>query len=79
MPKVKIILSDKHLQSHRIFISDSRKSWQQSLLFLAGAAGKASRTDAQFDAAGSVLWGLGNFPSKQKIAFVSRKKTLAEE
>ena len=27
VPKVKIILSDKHLQSHRIFISDSRKSW----------------------------------------------------
>lgn len=44
--------------------------------FLAGAAGKASRTDAQSDAAGSVLWGLGNFPSKQKIAFVSRKRRL---
>ena len=32
--------------------------------------------DAQPDAAGSVLRGLGNFPNKQKIAFVSRKPCL---
>jgi len=32
---------------------------------LAGTAVKASETDAQPDAAGSVLWGLGNFPNKQ--------------
>jgi len=37
---------------------------------LAGTAVKASGTDAQPDAAGSVLWGLGSFPNKQKIAFV---------
>lgn len=37
---------------------------------------KASGTDAQPDAAGSVLWGLGSFPNKQKIAFVSRKPCL---
>ena len=43
---------------------------------LAGTAVKASGTDAQPDAAGSVLWGLGNFPNKQKIAFVSRKPCL---
>ena len=43
---------------------------------LAGTAVKASRTDAQPDAAGSVLWGLGSFPNKQKIAFVSRKPCL---
>ena len=33
---------------------------------LAGTAVKASGTDAQLDAAGSVLWGLGSFPNKQK-------------
>ena len=38
---------------------------------LAGTAVKASGTDAQLDAAGSVLWGLGSFPNKQKIAFVA--------
>ena len=43
---------------------------------LAGTAVKASETDAQLDAAGSVLWGLGSFPNKQKIAFVSRKPCL---
>ena len=43
---------------------------------LAGTAVKASGTDAQPDAAGSVLWGLGRFPNKQKIAFVSRKPCL---
>ena len=46
------------------------------LFSLAGTAVKASGTDAQPDAAGSVLWGLGNFPNKQKIAFVSRKPCL---
>ena len=45
-------------------------------LSLAGTAVKASETDAQLDAAGSVLWGLGSFPNKQKIAFVSRKPCL---
>ena len=43
---------------------------------LAGTAVKASGTDTQLDAAGSVLWGLGSFPNKQKIAFVSRKPCL---
>ena len=43
---------------------------------LAGTAVEASGTDAQLDAAGSVLWGLGSFPNKQKIAFVSRKPCL---
>ena len=43
---------------------------------LAGTAVKASGTDAQPDAAGSVLRGLGSFPNKQKIAFVSRKPCL---
>lgn len=43
---------------------------------LAGTAVKASGTDAQLDATGSVLWGLGSFPNKQKIAFVSRKPCL---
>ena len=43
---------------------------------LAGTAVKASGTDAQLDAAGSGLWGLGSFPNKQKIAFVSRKPCL---
>ena len=33
---------------------------------MAGTAVKASGTDAQPDAAGSVLWGLGSFPNKQK-------------
>ena len=43
---------------------------------LTGTAVKASGTDAQPDAAGSVLRELGNFPNKQKIAFVSRKPCL---
>ena len=43
---------------------------------MAGTAVNASGTDAQLDAAGSVLWGLGSFPNKQKIAFVSRKPCL---
>ena len=43
---------------------------------LAGTAVKASGTDAQPDAVGSVLWGLGSFPNKQKIAFVTRKPCL---
>ena len=43
---------------------------------LAGTAVKASETDAQPDAGGSVLRGLGSFPNKQKIAFVSRKPCL---
>ena len=43
---------------------------------LAGTAVKASGTDAQLDAEGSVLRGLGSFPNKQKIAFVSRKPCL---
>ena len=43
---------------------------------LAGTAVKASETDAQPDAAGGVLRGLGSFPNKQKIAFVSRKPCL---
>ncbi len=47
-----------------------------SVFSLAGTAVKASGTDAQPDAAGSVLWGLGSFPNKQKIAFVSRKPCL---
>ena len=46
------------------------------LFSLAGTAVEASGTDAQPDAAGSVLWGLGSFPNKQKIAFVSRKPCL---
>ena len=49
------------------------------LFSLAGTAVKESGTDAQPDAAGSVLWGLGSFPNKQKIAFVSRKPCLPEE
>lgn len=40
------------------------------------ANGISEKCDAQPDAAGSVLWGLGNFPNKQKIAFVSRKPCL---
>ena len=43
---------------------------------LAGTAVKASGTDAQPDVTGSVLRGLGSFPNKQKIAFVSRKPCL---
>lgn len=43
---------------------------------LAGTAVKASETDAQPDAAGSVLRELGSLPNKQKIAFVSRKPCL---
>ena len=46
------------------------------LFSLAGTAVKASGTDAQPDAAGNVLRGLGSFPNKQKIAFVSRKPCL---
>lgn len=49
------------------------------LFSLAGTAVKASGTDAQPDAAGSVLWGLGSFPNKQKIAFVSRKPCLQKK
>lgn len=43
---------------------------------LAGTVVKASGTDAQPDAVGSVLRGLGSFPNKQKVAFVSRKLCL---
>ena len=43
---------------------------------MAGTAVKASGTDAQPDAAGSVLWGFVSFLNKQKIAFVSRKPCL---
>ena len=43
---------------------------------MARTAVKAFGTDAQPDAAGSVLWGLGSFPNKQEIAFVSRKPCL---
>ena len=46
------------------------------LFSLVGTAVKASGTDAQLDAAGSVLRGLGSFPNKQKSAFVSRKPCL---
>ena len=46
------------------------------LFSLAGTAVKASETDAQPDAEGSVLRGLVSFPNKQKIAFVSRKSCL---
>ena len=48
----------------------------QGLFSLAGTAVKASETDAQPDAAGSVLRGLGSLPNKLKIAFVSRKPCL---
>ena len=41
---------------------------------LAGTAVKASGTDAQLDAAGSVLWGLGVSPTSR--AFASRKPCL---
>ena len=51
-------------------------SCSTGLFSLAGTAVKASGTDAQPDAAGSVLRGLGSFPNKQKIAFVSRKPCL---
>ena len=44
---------------------------------MAGTAVKASGTDAQPDAAGSVLWGLGSFPNKQ--GFRVTKALLAEE
>ena len=47
------------------------------LFSLAGTAVKASGTDAQPDAAGSVLWGLGSFPNKQ--GFRVTKALLAEE
>ena len=46
---------------------------------MAETAVKASGTDAQPDAAGSVLWGLGNFPNKQKIAFAPRKPCLQKK
>ena len=46
------------------------------LFSLAGIAVKASETDAQPNASGSVLRGLGSLPNKQKIAFVSRKPCL---
>ena len=42
-----------------------------------GTAVKASETDAQLDAAGSVLWELGSFPNKQ--GFRDTKALLAEE
>ena len=44
---------------------------------MARTAVKASGTDAQPDAAGSVLWGLGSFPNKQ--GFHVTKALLAEE
>ena len=44
---------------------------------MAGTAVKASRTNAQPDAAGSVLRGLGIFPNKQ--GFRVTKALLAEE
>ena len=44
---------------------------------LAGTAVKASETDAQLDAAGSVLRELGIFPNKQ--GFRDTKALLAEE
>ena len=44
---------------------------------MAGTAVKASGTDAQPDAVGSVLWGLGSFPNKQ--GFRVTKALLAEE
>ena len=44
---------------------------------MARTAVKASGTDAQPDAAGSVLWGLGSFPNKQ--GFRVTKALLAEE
>ena len=44
---------------------------------LAGTAVKASETDAQPDAGGSVLRGLGSFPNKQ--GFRVTKALLAEE
>ena len=43
---------------------------------LAGTAVKESGMDAQPDAEGTALRGLGSFPDKQKIAFVSRKPYL---
>ena len=46
---------------------------------MAGTAVKASGTDAQPDAAGSVLWGLGNFPNKPENRFRVTKALLAEE
>ena len=39
-------------------------------------ADRSGTETQQPDAAGSVLRGLGNFPNKQKIAFVSRKPCL---
>ena len=44
---------------------------------MARTAVKAFGTDAQPDAAGSVLWGLGSFPNKQ--GFRVTKALLAEE
>ena len=46
---------------------------------LAGTAVKASGTDAQLDAAGSVLWGLGEFPQQAENRFRVTKALLAEE
>ena len=46
---------------------------------LAGTAVKASGTDAQLDAAGSVLWGIGEFPQQAENRFRVTKALLAEE
>lgn len=46
---------------------------------LAGTAVKASGTDAQPDAAGSVLRGLGEFPQQAENRFRVTKALLAEE
>ena len=46
---------------------------------LTGTAVKASGTDAQPDAAGSVLRGLGNFPNQAENRFRVTKALLAEE
>ena len=46
---------------------------------LAGTAVKASGTDAQLDAEGSVLRGLGSFPQQAENRFRVTKALLAEE
>ena len=46
---------------------------------LAGTAVKASGTDAQPDAAGSVLRGIGEFPQQAENRFRVTKALLAEE
>ena len=46
---------------------------------LAGTAVKASGTDAQLDAEGSVLSGLGSFPQQAENRFRVTKALLAEE